>query len=314
VSTPFTSLGAVGGVLPADAVAPNGEAAAGVGNYAGAYANQAGLWAVNHLAARITTPGCSDVGAFQMINAALDSFGGVTKAALTGAAFLADPIAGYVTAGIIGSFQEGTEGGCGTPTPKPLATTKSTGPLLPAIQAGPTVPLTISGLTAGQADQLLAIFYTINEWGQNFVHPFYWNPAFWMRNMEVVPGHGAAGPSYVQVANFDVSTPRLDGESSVDWLNRLLPDWEWSVRDNGFVYSIGGGVDDIDLGGCSFIWPWDGLAKLGPNASWQADFSKYYKFEIEPGVFWSQLGFLAGGFAAAGFVARCFTDAPIAVE
>jgi hypothetical protein len=125
----------------------------------------------------------------------------------------------------------------------------------------------------------------------------------------------ASGIEYTAMFLRGIGDPN-EGESYQDWLDRTTG-LTWTVGADGVltvnVSAVGSGGFQNLVARLMFPWPaWAGL--MAGGAPWQRDFAKYYKWEIEPGVFWSVLGFLKDGFSTGGFESGGFSTPPVAVE
>lgn len=246
----------------------------------------------NAVGATIVPAGCSNVGIVQRVNQFLDWNQGTGRAAVTLAAYAADPLAGVVASGAIAAFQQGTEAGCGSTTPlAPAYVTAGSTPIdttLTAIQSAGG-----GGGGSGWADEICRTLLG------NYVGHLRGAPWWWVE----VPYSTSTTVSWedywLDLRRLDI-TSRNAGESAVDWLNRMLPAYNWQVSVGGIVVGVGNSIGlDVEAAVYAYwVWDMDASAPFSPNRSlpevgWVKDFATYYKFENSPGVYWSVLGILA---------------------
>jgi hypothetical protein len=219
---------------------------------------------VGWIAARATPGGCTQDQVDQRVNDALNWGNGALKIGLIGAAtFLGDGIGGVAMAGAIASYQQATGGGCTTPD-APAAPSSAydsfTPPgMTPAAIAG-------GGLTPTQATELDGMRHTLLELASNVADLMdglaVWcsvNPLFLV---------SYAYKSYedsrlVSLNSLKAVDPadRGDGESTVDFLNRVASTYHWRIGAATGGTEVGGafvwGTPLDDTWNHWAMWPWD---------------------------------------------------------
>jgi hypothetical protein len=219
----------------------------------------------------VTPSGCSQNHVVQRVNDFLNFGGGLGKAAVIGAAFVADPILGVAASGGVAAFQQATGAGCSS-LPATNTLPIPSGPATPGVPTygaggGEAIDLTpiedaLWGLHQ-ELKKLQAYVIPVNDWT---MLPFAGNPLFWVRmshgsvhnDGEIYEGQSADAMGQLRALTAD---SRHDGESVTEWGARLAPMWNWSdtwAPDYGVPEGMPWGLyTDVEWGNALAIWPWD---------------------------------------------------------